>query len=73
MNRLGNTWAVILKTSASSWLFLVNKAKDKNKIKTYEQSADSDISLKCIFIGKLEETYNYHSGSYGFAFILKSK
>ena len=49
MNKLGSTWAEKLKTSTGSRLCLVNKAKDKNKIKTYEQSADSDISLKCIF------------------------
>ena len=48
MNKLGNTWAAILKTSTGSQLCLVSKAKDKNKIKTYEQSADRDISLKCI-------------------------
>ena len=48
MNKLGNTWAVILKTSTGSWLCLVSKAKDKIKIRTYERSADSDISLKCI-------------------------
>ena len=35
-------------TSTGSRLCLVSKAKDKNKIKTYERSADSDISLKCI-------------------------
>ena len=49
MNKLGNTWAAILKTSTGSRLCLVNKAKDKNEIRTYEQSADSDISLKCMF------------------------
>ena len=49
MNKLGNTWAAILETSTGSRLCLVNKAKDKNKIKTNEQSADNDISLKCIF------------------------
>ena len=49
MNKLGNTWAAILKTSTGSRLSLVNKTKDKNKMKTYEQSADSDVSLKCIF------------------------
>ena len=49
MNKLGNTWAAILKTSRGSQLCLVNKTKDKNKIKTYKQSEDSDISLKCIF------------------------
>ena len=49
MNNLGNTWAAILKTSTGSWLCLVNKAKDKNKTKAYEQSADSDISPQCIF------------------------
>ena len=49
MNKLGNTWAAILKTSTGSRLCLVNKAKDKNEIRTYQQSADSDISLKCMF------------------------
>ena len=48
MNKLGNTWAVILKTLTGSRLCLVSKAKGKIKIKTYERSADSDISLKCI-------------------------
>ena len=48
MNKLGNTWAAMLKTSTGSQLCLVSKAKDKNKIKTYERSADSDISLKGI-------------------------
>ena len=66
MNKLGNMWAAILKTSTGSRLCLVNKAKDKNKIKTYEQSADNDISLKCIF-------YWQTNSSYGLAFILKSK
>ena len=64
MNKLGNTWVTILKTSTGSQLILVNKAKDKNKIKTCEQSADSDISLKCIFYWQTRKTYNYHSGSY---------
>ena len=41
MNKLGNTWAAMLKTSTGSQLCLVSKAKDKNKIKTYERSADS--------------------------------
>ena len=49
LNNLENTWAAILKTPTGSRLCLVNKAKDKNKIETYEQSADSDISLQCIF------------------------
>ena len=31
----------------------------------------SALSVFCI--GKLEKAYNYHSGSYGLAFILKSK
>ena len=48
MNKLRNMQAAILKTSTGSQLCLVSKAKDKNKIKTYEQSADRDISLKCI-------------------------
>ena len=48
MNKLGNSWAAILKTSIGSWLCLVSKAKDENKIKTYEQSADSNIGLQCI-------------------------
>ena len=30
-------------------------------------------ALSVFFIGKLEKAYNYHSGSYGLAFILKSK
>ena len=49
MNKLGNMWVAILKTSTGSRLCLVNNAKDKNKIKTFEQSANSDISLKSIF------------------------
>ena len=49
MNKLENMWAVILKTSTGSWLCLVSKANDKNKIKTYDQTAYSDISLKCIY------------------------
>ena len=48
MNKLGNPWGAILKTSTDSQLCLVSKAKDENKIKTYEQSADSNIGLKCI-------------------------
>ena len=35
------------------------------------QIAISALSL--FFIGKLQKAYNYHSGSYGLAFILKSK
>ena len=35
------------------------------------QIAKSALSL--FFISKLQKTYNYHSGSYGLAFILKSK
>ena len=57
--------AAILKTSTGSQICLVSKAKDKTKIKTYEQSV--------FCIGKLEKAYNYHSGSYGLAVILKSK
>ena len=30
-------------------------------------------ALSVFFIGKLEKTHNYHAGSYGLAFILKSK
>ena len=48
MNKLGNMSAAMLKTSTGSRLCLVSKAKDKNKIKTYERSADSEISLKFI-------------------------
>ena len=48
MNELRNMQAAILKTSTGSQLCLVTKAKDKNKIKMYEQSAGRDISLKCI-------------------------
>ena len=47
MNKLRNMQAAIMKTSTSQ-LCLVSKAKDKNKIETYEQSADRVISLKCI-------------------------
>ena len=35
------------------------------------QIAISALSVFCI--DKLEKAYNYHSGSYGLAFILKSK
>ena len=45
MNKLRNMQATILKTSTGSQLCLVSKAKDKNKIKTYEQSADRDICI----------------------------
>ena len=48
MNKLRNLQAAILKTSTGSQLRLVSKAKDKSKTKTYEQSADRDINLKCI-------------------------
>ena len=30
-------------------------------------------AFNVFFIGKLQKTYNYHSGSYGLAFILKSE
>ena len=48
MNKLKNMQAAMLKPSTGSQLCLVSKAKDKNKIKMNEQSANRDISLKCI-------------------------
>ena len=48
MNKLRKMQVAILKTSTGSQLCLVSKAKDKNETKTYEQSGDRDIRLKCI-------------------------
>ena len=58
-------------SSTASWLCLVSMAKDENKIKQVADSADSDISLKYILHWQTGKAYNYHSGSYGLAFILK--
>ena len=51
MNKLRNMQAAILKTSTGSRLCLVSKAKDK----TYEQSADRDIRLKCILYWQIRK------------------
>ena len=67
MNKLRNTWAAILKTSALSgykFMTLVGRAKDKN-IKAEDR--------RKFDIGKDISQVVDHSGSYGLAFIVNQK